>query len=168
MRSTGEVMGVDTSPGLAFLKSQLAAGTALSRRLSGAVFLSLADRDKPVGVETAELFTQLGFRLVATAGTAAALTAAGLPVDQVVERLGGDGPDAVTLITSGAIAIVINTPRGRGARADGDYIRMTAAQHGIPLLTTVAAARAAAYGLHAFSSGRLEVRTLQSIHGRER
>jgi carbamoyl-phosphate synthase large subunit len=168
MRSTGEVMGVDTDPGLAFLKSQLAAGSDLSRRLSGAVFLSLADRDKPTGIETAELFARLGFPLMATAGTATALEASGLKVEQVVERLGGDGPDAVKLITSGAIAIVINTPRGRGARADGDYIRMTAAQHGTTLLTTVAAARAAANGLLAFSSGRLEVRSLQSIHRGER
>ncbi|MGF1598206.1 MAG: carbamoyl-phosphate synthase large subunit [Acidimicrobiales bacterium] len=164
MRSTGEVMGIDTSPGLAFVKSQLAAGTRLPRPDDGAVFLSLADRDKAAGVEAAELFAGLGFELLATAGTAAALAEAGLAVAAVVDRLGGEGTNAVEQMVSGRIALVINTPRGRGARADGAYIRRAAAQHGVPLLTTIAAARAAGLGLREVGSGRLGVRSLQAIH----
>ncbi len=165
MRSTGEVMGVDTSPGLAFLKSQVAAGTTLPAIGHGFVFLSLADRDKPAGVEAAKVFADLGFRFVATAGTAAALQEIGVRVERVVERLGGDGPNAIELMTAGDITLVINTPRGRGARADGAYIRTAAAQHGIPLLTTVAAAQAAGLGLSEAGTQRLAVRSLQSIHG---
>ncbi len=164
MRSTGEVMGVDTSPGLAFLKSQVAAGTTLPDSGHGCVFLSLADRDKTAGVEAARVLAGLGFRFVATAGTAAALAAAGLSVERVVERLGGEGPNAIELMTAGEITLVINTPRGRGARADGAYIRTAAAQHGIPLLTTVAAAQAAALGLSEARNQRLFVRSLQDIH----
>jgi carbamoyl-phosphate synthase large subunit len=163
MRSTGEVMGIDVNPGLAFLKSQLAAGTHLPDPDDGMVFFSLADRDKAGGLEAARLFEGLGFRFVATAGTAAYLNDAGVEVARVVDRLGGD-PDAVALMTDGTIAIVVNTPRGRGARADGAYIRQSAAQNGIPLLTTVAAARAAALGLHEFRGERLAVRSLQAIH----
>ncbi|MFV0257263.1 MAG: carbamoyl-phosphate synthase large subunit [Acidimicrobiales bacterium] len=169
MRSTGEVMGIDVTPGLAYLKSQLAAGSRLPRGAEkGAVFWSLADRDKPAGVEVAAAFARLGFALVATTGTAKSLTEAGIPVDQVVERLGGDGTDAVDLIASGRISVVVNTPRGRGARADGDYIRMAAARHGIPLVTTVAAAREAAAGLAESGDRALSVRPLQAIHGRSR
>jgi carbamoyl-phosphate synthase large subunit len=164
MRSTGEVMGVDTSPGLAFLKSQVAAGTTLPDVGHGCVFLSLADRDKAGGVEAAQVLAGLGFRFVATDGTAAALAGAGVAVERVVERLGGDGPNAIELMTAGEITMVINTPRGRGARADGAYIRTSAAQHGIPLLTTVAAAQAVARGLSEVVAGPLSVRSLQSIH----
>jgi len=164
MRSTGEVMGVDTSPGLAFLKSQVAAGTTIPEVGQGCVFLSLADRDKAAGVEAARVLAALGFRFVATAGTAAALEAVGVPVERVVERLGGDGPNAIELMTAGEITLVINTPRGRGARADGAYIRTAAAQHGIPLLTTVAAAQAAGLGLTEARNQRLFVRSLQDIH----
>ncbi len=164
MRSTGEVMGVDTSPGLAFLKSQVAAGTTLPDSGQGCVFLSLADRDKSAGVEAARVLANLGFRFVATAGTAAALEAVGVSVERVVERLGGDGPNAIELMTAGEITLVINTPRGRGARADGAYIRTAAAQHGIPLLTTVAAAQAVGLGLTEARNQRLFVRSLQDIH----
>jgi len=110
------------------------------------------------------MLANLGFRFVATAGTAAALKAVGVPVERVVERLGGDGLNAIELMTAGEITLVINTPRGRGARADGAYIRTAAAQHGIPLLTTVAAAQAAALGLSEARNQRLFVRSLQDIH----
>ena len=167
MRSTGEVMGLDVSPGLAFIKSQLAAGMKMPSASSGAIFLSLADRDKPVGLEAAAQFAELGFRLVATSGTAQFLREHGLEIDREVARLGDTGPDAVALMADGAITMVINTPRGRGARADGDYIRIAAAQHGVPLLTTVAAARAAAFGLAESQAGDLVVRSLQSIHDKK-
>ena len=163
MRSTGEVMGIDVTPGLAFLKSQLGAGMSMPPAGS-AVFLSLADRDKEQGVEVAAQLAGLGYRFVATAGTAEQLEAAGLTVDQIVDRLDQGGTNAVDLIENGEIALVINTPRGRGPRADGAYIRIAAGQKGVALLTTVAAARATARGLGELADQDLEVRSLQDIH----
>ncbi len=171
MRSTGEVMGIDVSPGLAFVKAQLAAGTELVRAddpNSGTktVFLSLADRDKAAGIEVAKDLDALGFDFAATSGTAAALGEAGIEVGQVLARLGEQqGLTALDLIEDGKIAMVINTPRGRGARADGAYIRQAASRNGLPLLTTVAAAASAARGLREWKDHDLQVRTLQSIHG---
>jgi carbamoyl-phosphate synthase large subunit len=166
MRSTGEVMGIDDTPGLAFVKSQLGAGTTLPPPPGSGIFLSLADRDKEAGVEVARLLAEQGYRLLATAGTAKHLTEAGLAVDRVVDRVGQGPVNAVDLITAGEIAMVINTPRGRGPRADGAYIRIAAGQHGVALLTTVAAARATARGLRDLRGHPLEVRSLQSVHGR--
>ena len=129
MRSTGEVMGIDRSFGLAFAKSQAAAGNRLPAQ--GTVFLSLADRDKAGGLAAARRFADLGFTLVATAGTAAALEAAG---DARSRRswprsATAPGMDAVDLISSGKVDLVVNTPRGRGPRADGDHIRRAATAH---------------------------------------
>ncbi len=164
MRSTGEVMGIDVTPGLAFVKSQLGAGTTLPPPPGSNVFLSLADRDKEFGVEVAAQLAELGYRLLATAGTAARLGEAGIEVDQVIDRLDQGGTNAVELIEDGRISMVINTPRGRGARADGSYIRIAAGQNGVPLLTTLAAARATARGLQEMKGQSLTVRSLQSIH----
>jgi carbamoyl-phosphate synthase large subunit len=162
MRSTGEVMGVDVTPGLAFVKAQLAAGSRLPD--DGTIFVSLADRDKVAGLEVARLFAELGFDFAATAGTAAMLREAGLPVAIEVSRVGEEGVNAVDLIRDGRVGLVVNTPRGGGPRADGAHIRMAAARHGVSLLTTVAAARAAARGLADWRTHRLEVRTVQSLH----
>ena len=162
MRSTGEVMGIDLTPGLAFYKSQISAGSDLPE--SGTVFFSLADRDKRAGLEAARGFTDLGLSIVATSGTAAHLRENGLPVAEVVAKLGEDGTDAVELIRSGAIQMVVNSPRGRGPRADGEHIRAAASAGGIPLLTTAAAALAAARGLADWRHFPLEVRTLQAYH----
>ncbi|MDG2907772.1 MAG: carbamoyl-phosphate synthase large subunit [Acidimicrobiales bacterium] len=162
MRSTGEVMGIDLTPGLAFYKSQISAGTDLPD--SGTVFFSLADRDKRAGLEAARGFTDLGLSIVATSGTAAHLRYNGLPVADVVAKLGEDGTDAIELIRSGAIQMVVNSPRGRGSRADGEHIRAAASAEGIPLLTTTAAALAAARGLTDWRHFPLEVRTLQAYH----
>ncbi len=163
MRSTGEVMGIDMTPGLAFVKSQLAAGSQLKR--GGVVFVSLSDRDKEAGLEVAKILAELGSTFVATAGTAALLRDAGLAVDKVVSKFYEDGENAVAMIERGEIDLVINTPRGRGARADGGYIRTAAAQSGVPLVTTVAAAAAAARGLRDWDDDKLVVRSLQSILG---
>jgi carbamoyl-phosphate synthase large subunit len=165
MRSTGEVMGVDRSFGLAFTKSQAAAGNRLPER--GTVFLSLADRDKPAGLTAARRLVELGFSLVATAGTAAALEGEGIRVDAVVAKLGDDdqtGMDAVDLISSGKVDLVINTPRGRGPRADGDHIRRAATAHRVSCVTTVAAAVAAASGLAEWTTNEPQVRSLQEYH----
>jgi carbamoyl-phosphate synthase large subunit len=166
MRSTGEVMGIDRSFGLAFAKSQIAAGDRLPE--SGRIFISLADRDKPNGVVAAQRFVDLGFELVATAGTADALEAAGVAVAQRVDKLGdgGAGETAVDLIERGDITMVVNSPRGRGPRADGGYIRAAAGVAGIPCLTTAAAALAAADGMADWQSHDLHVKSLQEFHQR--
>ena len=162
MRSTGEVMGIDLTTGLAFMKSQISAGGALPE--SGTVFLSLADRDKVVGLEAARGLQDLGLGVVATSGTAEYLRANGVPVDTVVAKLGEEGTDAVELIRSGAVQMVVNSPRGRGPRADGEHIRAAAGAQGIPLMTTANAALAAARGLADWQRFPLAVRTLQEYH----
>ncbi len=166
MRSTGEVMGIDRSFGLAFTKSQAAAGNRLPER--GTVFFSLADRDKPAGLVAARRLAELGFSLVATAGTADALQANGIRVDAIVGKLGesdASGVDAVELISSGKVDLVINTPRGRPARpGDGDHIRRAATAHRVSCVTTVAAALAVASGLAEWSSSEPQVRSLQEYH----
>ncbi len=167
MRSTGEVMGIGETFGLAFAKSQSAAGNRLP--VAGTVFFSLADRDKRAGLEAARQFVALGFELAATSGTAAMLDAEGVPVATVVAKVGDSGPgvvDAVDLIGGGKVQLVVNTPRGRGPRADGLHIRAAALAHLVPCLTTVAAARAAAAGITDWVSHPLSVRSLQEYHQR--
>jgi carbamoyl-phosphate synthase large subunit len=163
MRSTGEVMGIDRSFGLAFAKSQAAAGNRLPA--AGTVLLSLADRDKRAGVDLARRFVDLGFALAATAGTATELDREGLPVATVVAKIGeASGADAVDLISSGKVDLVVNTPRGRGPRADGDHIRRAATRHRVACITTIAAARAAAAGIAERAAHRPIVRPLQQYH----
>jgi carbamoyl-phosphate synthase large subunit len=163
MRSTGEVMGIDLTAGLAFAKSQIAAGEELPT--SGTVFISLADRDKETGARAAQLFVELGFSLAATTGTAAFLEGRGIPVPTVVAKIGeATGTDAVELIESGKVDLVINSPRGRGPRADGAHIRQAAGTAQVPLLTTAKAGLAAARGMADWSRHELRVRTLQEYH----
>ncbi|MEM7092160.1 MAG: carbamoyl-phosphate synthase large subunit [Actinomycetota bacterium] len=171
MRSTGEVMGIDLEVGLAFAKSQIAAGDLLPSE--GAVFFSVADRDKAAGLAAAQAYRGLGFDIVATAGTAAMLRDAGVDVSGVAAKIGAppdsdegsvDLPDVVELIEAGRIQIVVNTPRGRGARADGAYIRNAASRAGLPLFTTIAAAAAAAHGIADMAAHPLQVRPLQAYH----
>ncbi|MFM8973309.1 MAG: carbamoyl phosphate synthase large subunit, partial [Actinomycetota bacterium] len=163
MRSTGEVMGIDRTFALAFAKSQAGAGNRLPE--TGTVFLSLADRDKPAGLVAARRFVELGFSLAATVGTARMLEAEGIPVATVVAKVGEDvGEDAVGLISSGRVDFVVNTPRGRGSRADGMHIRRAAITHGVACVTTVAAALAAAAGIADEAEHEPEVRSLQEYH----
>jgi carbamoyl-phosphate synthase large subunit len=165
MRSTGEVMGVDVTFGLAFAKSQMAAGTRLPD--SGTVFLSLADRDKPAGLEVARIFAAMGFSIAATLGTAGYFRSEGLAVDTLVAKVGEEGvaSDAVELLAQGKVQLVINTPRGLGPRADGQHIRMASVAYHVPCLTTLAAARAAAGGMADARAHPLVVRSLQELHG---
>jgi len=180
MRSTGEVMGIDSSVGMAFAKAELAAGDRLPT--SGTVFMSLADRDKDAGLRAARQFRDLGFDLVATSGTAAHLRADGIEVSRVVAKLartvgattdagaGGavdEAVDGVELIAGGEVDLVVNSPRGRGPRADGAHLRSAAASARVPLLTTAAAALAAAKGIEDWSTRDMGVRSLQSYHGRD-
>jgi carbamoyl-phosphate synthase large subunit len=167
MRSTGEVMGIDSTFGLAFAKSQVAAGDELPD--SGTIFFSLADRDKQPGVAVARRFVQLGYSIAATAGTASFFESDGVPVATVVAKVTpeGDGADALELLRDGKVNLVVNTPRGRGPRADGAYIRRAANQHRVACVTTVAAARAAAAGIADRRSNPLTVRSLQEYHESE-
>jgi carbamoyl-phosphate synthase large subunit len=163
MRSTGEVMGVDRTFGMAFAKSQAGAGNTLPQR--GTVMLSLADRDKAAGLVVARRFAELGFSIAATVGTASALEGEGLAVDAVVAKVGeAVGVDAVDLISSGKCDLVINTPRGRGPRADGMHIRRAAVRHKVPCVTTIAAGLAAANGIAEAVSRAPDVRSLQDYH----
>ena len=163
MRSTGEVMGIDRSFGKAFAKSQAAAGSRLPQK--GTVFISLADRDKTFGLAAARNLSELGFSIIATSGTAAACEGSGVPIANVVAKVGDQGgDDAVDLIASGKVDLVINTPRGRGPRADGAHIRRAATLHGVPCLTTVAAALAAAAGIRECATSEVDIRSLQEYH----
>ena len=157
-------MGVDATFGLAFAKSQMAAGTRLPE--SGTVFLSLADRDKPAGLEVARAFSTLGFSIAATLGTAGFLRSAGVSVDTLVAKVGEEGvaSDAVDLIAQGKVHLVVNTPRGLGPRADGQHVRKAAVTYHVPCLTTLAAARAAAGGMADARTHPLRVRPLQDLH----
>jgi carbamoyl-phosphate synthase large subunit len=172
MRSTGEVMGTGPTFGLAFAKSQIAAGNRLPD--AGRIFLSLADRDKEGGLEAARSFVALGFALVATEGTAAFLGSRGVPVETVVGKLSnaasgaGARGDVVALVYDGTIQLVVNTPRGRGAHADGAYIRRAASACRVPIVTTVQAARAAAAGIAEWRRFDLSVTSLQERHGAPR
>ena len=164
MRSTGEVMGVDATFGLAFAKSQAAAGTGLPG--SGTVFLSLADRDKPAGLAVARGLADLGFSIAATLGTAGYLRDRGVTVETLVAKVGEEGmaADAVSLIASGEVQMVVNTPRGRGSRDDGIHIRAAALAHHVPCITTLSAAKAAAAGMAEAAVHPLVVRSLQELH----
>ena len=156
-------MGIDATPGLAFVKSQLAAGMSLPK--NGTVFISVANRDKKQGIESAELFEKLGFSIAATVGTASALREAGIRVSDTVAKIGDDdGVTAVELIESGKVQLVINSPRGRGPRADGAHIRKAAGERGIPLLTTASSGLALAKGLIDWKEHPLRVRSLQDFH----
>ncbi|MEO5723226.1 MAG: carbamoyl-phosphate synthase large subunit, partial [Ilumatobacteraceae bacterium] len=163
MRSTGEVMGIDTTFGKAFFKAQLAAGTVLPS--TGTVFLSLNDHDKPAGLVVAARLRELGLGIAATAGTAEYLARFGHAVDLVVGKVSeGASVTAVDLIAAGKVSFVINTPQGRGARSDGEQIRKAANTCAVSSVTTVAAALAAAQGMAEQAGAELEVRTLQEFH----
>lgn len=169
MRSTGEVMGIDSTFGRAFIKAESAAGTTLPT--SGMVFLSLNDRDKPSGLVVAKRLRELGLGIAATSGTADYLARFGYPVDRVVGKVseqsqGSIADDAVNLIERGEIEFVINTPRGRGAHSDGEAIRKAANIWRVSSVTTINAALAAVQGLAEQKLEPLTVRSLQEYHGR--
>ncbi|MFZ9627964.1 MAG: carbamoyl-phosphate synthase large subunit [Ilumatobacteraceae bacterium] len=165
MRSTGEVMGIDSTFGRAFFKAELAAGTLLPT--AGTVFLSLADGDKPAGLVLARRLRALGLGIAATVGTADYLQSFGIVVDQVVGKISeGHGINAVKLIESGEIAFVVNTPQGRGGRTDGEQIRKAANTHRVSSVTTVEGALAAVQGMAEMEGVELMVRPLQEYHTR--
>src|SRR5437868_6629079 len=161
MKSTGEVMGVADNFGEAFAKAQLSAGQALPT--AGTVFISVRERDKPHVAEVARFFVELGFKLVATHGTADVLEKAGLIVERFYKVKEGR-PNVVDLIKCDRIQLVVNTPHGPDPFFDEKAIRRAAVQHHIPTITTLAAARAAAEGIAARKQGEISVRALQQLH----
>ncbi len=161
MRSTGEVMGLDTDLGVAYAKAQMAANSPLP--LSGKVFISIADAHKKDLVEVAQSYLALGFQLVATDGTAARLEAAGLKVERTLKVLQGR-PNIVDLLKNKEIQLVINTPSGAAPREDEVRIRTTAVITGTPIMTTISGAKAAALGIAALQRQGYSVKTIQEYH----
>jgi carbamoyl-phosphate synthase large subunit len=162
MKSTGEVMGIAADFPTAFGKAQAAAGVSLPTE--GAVFITVTDTDKPAATQLAARFHDLGFDVIATGGTAQAISGMGVPVTRI-NKLGEGSPNVVDLIRERRCDLVINTPTGSGARSDGYEIRTAAVRHDVPCVTTMTGATAAARAIAASVAGEAEVRSLQEIHG---
>ena len=163
MRSTGEVLGLSSSFGEAFYKAQEATQTSLP--LSGTVLISVSRKDKPEVKALAEAFHKAGFSLIATAGTAALIREAGIPVE-LVKKLSEGRPNILDLITNGKIQMIVNTPVGKDSANDDSYLRKAAIKGKIPYITTMAAGFATAEGiLYVKEHGRGEVHSLQALHG---
>jgi carbamoyl-phosphate synthase large subunit len=161
MRSTGEVIGIDADPGGALAKALVSSGTALPT--SGTAFVSVANRDKRAIVFPAKRLADLGFRLLATKGTASVLERAGVAVRRVA-KVSEEGESVVDLIGRGEVDLIVNTPFGRGPRTDGYFIRTAAARARIPCITTVPGVFAALHGIEALRAGLAEPRSLQEWH----
>src|SRR5215213_4537794 len=162
MKSTGEVMGVASDYPAAFGKAQAAAGAGLPA--SGTVFISVTDGDKSAATQLAAGFHDMGFRVVATGGTATAIRRMGVPVERIL-KLSEGSPNVVDRIEAGEVDLVINTPTGSGARADGYEIRRAAIARGIPCITTMSGASAAQRAIRSSRSGETSVISLQELHG---
>ncbi len=162
MRSTGEVMGIASDFPTAFAKAQAAAGAKLP--LTGTVFITVADGDKAAATGIATSLHDLGFKIVATRGTAAALRRMGVPASPI-NKIGEGSPHVVDAIERSEVDLVINTPVGTGARADGWEIRSAAVARGIPCITTMAGGMAAARAIASAHRGEPDVFSLQEIHG---
>lgn len=158
MRSTGEVMGVSNTFALAFAKSQIAAGTVLPE--SGNVFISLSSRHKEEVAVLAKQIRDLGFDILATAGTAARIEEAGIPVTRI-KKIAEGNPNLLDYLKNGEVQLILNTPSGKGARTDEGKIRAAAVQAGVPCITTLSAAEAACMAMAALRAGELEVQSLQ-------
>jgi len=163
MRSTGEVMGISSSFGGAYAKSQISSFGPLPK--SGTVFLSLADKDKAAGVDSARALIELGFRVLTTQGTAAFMASHGVQTSEVRKNSEGRGPmgepTIVDILNAGEIDLVINTPVGRGTRADGWAIRTASVQRSIPIITTTPGFNAAVEGIRVLRQGDLDVKSIQ-------
>jgi carbamoyl-phosphate synthase large subunit len=164
MRSTGEVMGISSTFGLAFAKAQLAAGQRLPTE--GMVFISVNDHDKRHVASVVKDLAAAGLKILATRGTAAALTRAGIEVEAVF-KVNEGRPNVVDLIKTGKIQLVINTPLGRESFYDERSIRRAAIRYNVPCITTLSAASAAARGIRAMAGHAVEVAALQDLHPRK-
>jgi carbamoyl-phosphate synthase large subunit len=165
MRSTGEVMGIDSDFGIAFAKAEAGAGVKLP--LKGTVFVSVSNRDKRAIIFPAKRLDDLGFHLLATAGTARVLSRAGVDVDVVAKVSDSTsishGPNVVEKMAAGEVELLFNTPLGRGARTDGYFIRTAAVEAGVPCVTTMAGMAAAVQAIEALINGNVGVRSLQEF-----
>ncbi len=161
MRSTGEVMGIGKTFGLAYAKAQLGAGQKLP--LKGNVFISVRNEDKRKIVFIAKKLSDLGFKLMATKGTAYVLSQNDLEVE-IVPKLYEERPHVIDKIKSGQIDLIINTPQGKATKIDETHIRSTAILYGIPLVTTISGAEATVTGIEALIKRQLEVKSLQEYH----
>jgi len=161
MKSTGEVMGIDADFGRAYAKAQLATGQELP--LSGTVFISVRDKDKPAAEKVARTFSELGFNLVATRGTAAYLTGRGLTVD-TVQKVSEGRPHVIDAIKNGRIAFIVNTSLGHRTVIDAESMRRAALLYKVPYVTTMAGAKATASACAALMERDLTVKTLQEYH----
>lgn len=159
MRSTGEVMGLDTSLGIAFAKSQMAAQPGLPT--SGNVFISVKDHDKEAGASIAKSFHELGFKIFSTAGTAAFLASKGIPVTKTFKLSEGARPNVVDMIKNGQMQIIVNTPSGMNPRLDENRIREEALLGRVCMITTIMGAYAAIQGIKALKAQPLNVKSLQ-------
>src|SRR5450432_1713596 len=164
MKSTGEVMGIDADLGLAYAKSQLASQWPLP--ISGNVFISVKDIDKPNVIDLAREYAELGFGIIATSGTADHLAAAGLEITKVFKVAEGR-PNVLDLVKNGQIQFIINTPSGKTPRQDEVKIRTAALAQRIPIMTTVRAAFGSAKGIRSLQRGGMTVKSLQEYHARE-
>jgi carbamoyl-phosphate synthase large subunit len=158
MKSTGEVMGIDVSFGLAFAKAQLGGGMRLPS--SGKVFISVRNEDKALVIAAAEKLHRAGFQIVATRGTAAHFAARGIPAE-IVNKVQEGSPHIADKIKNGEIAMVINTPTDAYSQADSYYLRRCALDYQVPYFTTVAGAEAAAEGIDFLRQNEFDVRALQ-------
>jgi carbamoyl-phosphate synthase large subunit len=161
MRSTGEVLGMADSFGMAFYKAQEAANQTLPRE--GAVLITVSEADRPAVLEVAREFHRLGFRIKATQGTHKFLAKQGIPSDHVLKVHEGR-PNIVDVMINKEIHLIINTPSGKLSKYDDSYIRKNAIKHKIPYITTLAGALAAARGIAAARRAAPGVRSLQSYH----
>jgi carbamoyl-phosphate synthase large subunit len=162
MKSTGEVMGLDRTFPLAYAKSQIEADTPLP--LSGSVFISVRDSEKEKIVPVAKVLSLLGFGILTTAGTGARLQAAGITATIVPKLAEAQRPNILDYMKNREVSLLINTPSGPAPRRDETTIRATAVNLRIPLITTVAAAVAAARAIEALRNGEFEVYSLQDVH----
>jgi carbamoyl-phosphate synthase large subunit len=163
MRSTGEVMGIAADFGRAFAKAQLAAAPAAGLPTGGTAFLSVCDRDKEEVIPVARELAGLGFRLIATRGTAAALKYHGIEAEPVYKVNEGQ-PNIVDHVKSGKVNLILNTPLGRESQYDEKSIRRAAIRYHVPCITTLAAARAAVQGIRSMQQHTFEVASLQRLH----
>ena len=165
MRSTGEVLGLAKTPGEAFFKAQEAAGSKLP--LEGAVLISLNSEDKPHAVCLAKSFAADGFKIYATGRTYELITEAGIPAVRIMKNYEGGRPNVEDVIKNGEVQLIINTPIGRGAEHDDGYLRKAAIKARIPYITTVAAGKAAAEGIHEVKEkGCGNISSLQEYHAK--
>jgi carbamoyl-phosphate synthase large subunit len=163
MKSTGEVMGIDSSFGIAFYKSQEAAGSTLPKQ--GTVFISVKNRDKRNIIFIAKKLFDMGFKILATKGTAKVLRSNNIEVEEVKKLSGGSG-DILQFIKEGRISLIINTPSGSKGQSDTRPIRSLAVMHGVSCITTIQGAQAAVNGIEAVLKGNVQVKSIQEYHAK--